>query len=610
VFSVGCAAHSLKLRTPRTKIATFVEDIVFVSSKPNSNSTLIVNKTHPFIPSLEGEKIMKLKWLTFTLLVLLLAACSQVEQAPSDETVEALASYPVYVLKENGVSPDQVKSLLASLGAEPQFAEPNPSVPINFIDTERFMAIPSTITGRGESKEGEGAVVLENFDFNALRRTKAVPLTTALETVQGAFKANGMFPSDVLPLSVVSATARFSKAEVVDAKGTLLFRANLDTHVMLGLKLNLATQIPLMGPGAKVKAVLNPEGRITQLYYGLYGMEEVRQVRIISRTNALTACGKAFAGVDGLVKLATVGAQLVYYVPDATGQLGRLEVAPSYLCTGSTLVGDSKAQLRKVLINAATGRPVYTGELAPGRDRASLSTQSIPRVDVGAEYIGVSQGLGGSQGNANGFVNTMTSKGIPVQFLWGDYAAWEQDFKDPSQGGDDSNWVDDVDMTFYTGHANGDGFTFPGNNDDGFLHYNDAVWGNRDLEWLVIAACGPLQLDSGGLRWWQRWGPAFQGLHQLLGYTNVSWDNTDEGRLMAEKVLGTKILWFTIGARTVRQAWVETATEVQPSSVTWAYMVPYGPNGSSNLNDYFWGRGTTTFDIPNPSGFIHVSGPS
>jgi Family of unknown function (DUF6345) len=554
---------------------------------------------------------MKLKWLTFTLLALLLAACSQVEQPPTDDdtSVEALASYPVYLLKENGVSPDQVKALLAGLGAEPVFAEPDPSVPIAFMDTERFMAIPSKITGRGESKEGEGAVVLENFDFDALRRTRAVSLAQALETVQAAFKANGMFPSDVLPISVVNATAKYSRAEVVDAKGTLLFRANLDTHVMFGLKLNLAIQVPLMGPGAKVKAVLNPEGRVTQLYYGLYGLEEVRQVRIMSRTKALSVCGQAFAGVDGLVKPATVGAQLVYYVPDASGQLGKLEVAPSYLCSGSTLVGDNNAQLRKVLINATTGKPVYTAELAPGRD-TSIRAQSIPRVDVGAEYIGVSQGLGGSQGNANGFVNTMTAKGIPVQFLWGDYSAWERDFKDPNKNGDDSNWVDDVDMTFYTGHANGDGFTFPGNSDDGFLHYNDAAWGNRDLEWLVIAACGPLQLDSGGLRWWQRWGPAFQGLHQLLAYTTVSLDNTDEGRLMAENMMGTQILWFNIGARTVRQSWVETATQVQPSSVTWAYMVPYGPNGSSNLDDYFWGKGTTTFDILSPSGFIHVSGPS
>jgi hypothetical protein len=551
------------------------------------------------------------KWFTFALLVVLLAACSQVEQPATDESVEALASYPVYILRENGVSPDQVKSFLASLGAEPQFAEPDPSVPVSFIDTERFMAIPSKITGRGESKEGEGPVVLETFDFDALKNTKAVPLATALETVQGAFRANGMFPSDVLPLSVVTATAKYSKAEAVDAKGTLLFRANLDTHVMLGLKLNLATQIPLIGPGAKVKAVLNPEGRVTQLYYGLYGMEEVRQVNVLSRAKALTACSKAFAGVDGLIKPATLGAQLVYYVPDATGQLGKLEVAPSYACSGTTLVGDNNARLRKVLINATTGRPLYTGELAPGRDRALLTTQSIPRVDVGAEYIGVSQGLGGSQGNATGFVNTMTSKGVPVQFFWGDYAAWEQDFKDPSKSGDDSDWVDDVDMTFYTGHANGDGFTFPGNNDDDFLHYNDAVWGNRDLEWLVIAACGPLQLESGGLRWWQRWGPAFQGLHQLLGYTTVSWDNTVEGQLMAEKILGTQILWFNIGARSVRQAWVETATQAQnDNNVTWAYMVPFGPNNSSNLDDYFWGRGTTTFDIPNPTGFIHVSGPS
>jgi hypothetical protein len=94
----------------------------------------------------------------------------------------------------------------------------------------------------------------------------------------------------------------------------------------------------------------------------------------------------------------------------------------------------------------------------------------------------------------------MALDGIPTQFHWTNNNAWEQDFKDPTfPGGADSTYVDDVDAVFYGGHANGDGFTFPTSRTDTFLHFNDARWGNRDLEWLGIAACGPLQDVSSGL---------------------------------------------------------------------------------------------------------------
>ncbi|MGL4612148.1 MAG: DUF6345 domain-containing protein [Trueperaceae bacterium] len=554
------------------------------------------------------------KWVIFTLLLLFLAACSQVSEPNqeakdevSDETASAAAvSYPVYLVQDNGVRPEQIKSLLAQFGAESSVAT-DASRAVSFVDTKRFMVIPSQVKERGQSREGEGEVVLETFDFDAFKALQPVSEERALESVQAALKANGLFPSDVLPLITAQARAAFSNAEVVDAKGNVLVQAKLDTHVFFDFKLNLTAPIPLLGPGAKVKAVLNPEGRVTQLYYGLHGLKEIRSVQILPRTRALSACTKAFAGANSNLQPSNVAAQLVYYVPEARDLLGKLEVSPSYACTGTAVLGKSNVTLRKIMINASTGKPLYTGSLGQDRSTPALTTQSIPRVDVGAEYVGVSQGLGGSQDNANGFVTTMTASSIPVQFHWGDYAAWERDFKDPSFSGDDTNWVDDVDMTFYTGHANGNGFTFPSSFDDGFLNYNDALWGDSDLEWLVIAACGPLQLEEGGLRWWQRWGPAFQGLHQLLGYTTVSWDNTVEGQLMAQKILGTS----GEAPRTIRQAWVETATQAQAdNNVIWAYMVPFGSDGSSNLDDYFWGKGTTTFDIALPSGFIHVSGPS
>ena len=240
---------------------------------------------------------------------------------------------------------------------------------------------------------------------------------------------------------------------------------------------------------------------------------------------------------------------------------------------------------------------------------------SIPRIDAGIEWIGNSGGLPGSAVSAAGFVGTMTAFGpVPIQFNWGDLSAWERDFKDPSKGGQDSSYVDDVDLTFYTGHAGDWGWWFSNtNHDDQNLTFNDAFLGDRDLEWLGIAACGPLQLTGSGLQWWQRWGPAFQGLHLLMGYATTSFDNTIEGPNFARYILGIPGLgWLGFGPVTVRQAWAQMAIDAQPSSVTWAEMGVYGPGGVSNWNDYFWGRGPTGPDIPHSqiTGYWRLSGPS
>lgn len=228
--------------------------------------------------------------------------------------------------------------------------------------------------------------------------------------------------------------------------------------------------------------------------------------------------------------------------------------------------------------------------------------QRVDRTDVGVEYIGTSQGLDGSAGNSAGFRNTNIEAGVPVQFYFGDYSAWEDDFKDPTNSGTDSSYVDDVDMVWYTGHASGSGWTFNDGHDDDFLHYDDARYGNRDLEWLVIAACGPLQSSADGLSWAQRWGPAFDGLHMMMGYATVSNDNDREGRLLALNMHGytTDYLFWTetTHAMRLRQAWAVTASDVQPSSVIYAMMGPGRADGVSDYNDYFWGRGGVGPDIP------------
>ena len=111
------------------------------------------------------------------------------------------------------------------------------------------------------------------------------------------------------------------------------------------------------------------------------------------------------------------------------------------------------------------------------------------------------------------------------------------------------------------------------------------------------------QKTVGGQRWWQRWGPSFDGMHLLMGYQTVSGDNDDEGRLVAG---------YALAGRTIRESWIQTAIDVQGSSVVWAVMGPIGPGGWVNYNDHFWGRGSVGPDIRggNLQGWWIIWGPS
>ncbi|MEZ4381921.1 MAG: DUF6345 domain-containing protein [Nannocystaceae bacterium] len=285
------------------------------------------------------------------------------------------------------------------------------------------------------------------------------------------------------------------------------------------------------------------------------------------------------------------------------------EATVEYEVTSREPVDAVHESLRLVVTDAHGVRTeAHTDALVPS---PVWSAPQVPRVggvrDVGVEFVGTCGNLNGSHDNAGGFASKMSADGVNVRFHFGNFSAWESDFKDDDFGGNDDSYVDNTDFVFYTGHANGDGFTFCGENDDTFLRFDEARWGNdHDLEWLVIAACGPLQATSGGRSWSDRWGPSFDRLHLLMAYANVSRDNTTEGRKLATYMTKSSPL-------DVHRAWIQTATDVQPSSVTYAVMGVIGQGYTfPNLGEKFWGHGSVGADVPASSviGYWRISGAS
>ena len=156
---------------------------------------------------------------------------------------------------------------------------------------------------------------------------------------------------------------------------------------------------------------------------------------------------------------------------------------------------------------------------------------------IGPTDVGIEQTVDEwqcAQDSGNGFRDVMNAHGVGVAFDWRGTNAWERDFRDPSLGGDDSNFVDNVDATWYTGHGWPGGFTFKGNNSDTSIVPGDARWGNGDLEWLQLESCQVLADTNGQHDYFARWRQAFDGLHILNGFhTNASCVGGGTGRSFA-----------------------------------------------------------------------------
>lgn len=205
-----------------------------------------------------------------------------------------------------------------------------------------------------------------------------------------------------------------------------------------------------------------------------------------------------------------------------------------------------------------------------------------------------------AQASADGFKAEMAAHGVATQFDWRGHSAWEWDFKDPSLGGGDRYYVDDVDATWYTGHGWSGGFTFKSSVNDTSIVPGDARWGNRDLEWLQLESCQVLRDTSGTYDYFDRWRQAFRGLHILNGFhTNAYCVGGGTGGRFAQYLFPKEFLWWTIRpALRVQQAWAAMAIDKEPSGVVYRSMGLYRmSDGANNMGDYFWGEGPVGPDL-------------
>ncbi|ROP32085.1 DUF6345 domain-containing protein [Couchioplanes caeruleus] len=506
---------------------------------------------------------------------------------------DTAATLPVFAVRSSGLTAAQASGLGKALGIRLARGEDGS---VRYAAEQSFLAVPTKTAGRpGKDEDGQPTTTTV-LDVAALRRLRTIGSSDALRRAAQALATAKLTPRGA------KASARNTTITAVDRRGQTTVSAALDTSVSYSFTL---AGLPYEGPGAKIRIAFDGKGKATALSYSTRTVAQTGSVAVVDAAGAQSRCAEAMAG-----RVRIASATPVYWAPALSAGVRTIE--PSLRCSGFHADG-SRAQIVVVPAALDAQLPEMPPPPAPRPGPDRVTARAYGRADVGSEGTGPCSGLPHTGTNLASFNGQFSSRGIPVEFSWTDQNAWEQDFKDPAFGGDDSDWTDHVDMTYWQGHGSPTGFSFSGcsSNDDTFLSNTDARWGNGDVEWMSLFTCLVLASDSGGQRWWQRWGPAFAGLHQINSFHTVSYHSASHGGTYANYMLRTPFLWWN-KPMPVRSAWAQASIDDQPASVVWASMGPIGPGGAVSMNDYFWGKGAVSPDVPAAAvtGYWYISGGS
>jgi hypothetical protein len=484
--------------------------------------------------------------------------------------------------------------------------------------------------------------------YEALRKAEALPDGGSPEVVHTMFEAFDTKGSPILPAVQLDTRVNYS----FNLAGIPLIGPGAQisaTFEPKGRVSQLVHSARKLKPAGQVQIIPSEEAahRCAELYPGLRGQIRPRLMYYappLSQRNvqALVPCYDCAGTVrTGSGRLANLLEAVVpatddrRFVPTVNLQVqvkGGLVMAeasvagaqPPYAyqwLSSSTVLPDFPDDASKIEYNAAAREPgvypetvkvIVTDENGVQVQASKTVTVIVDQVLLANEHpiqplsfgagrdFGVERAvsdLGGQE--QSGYVNRMDDE-IFKRFNWTGVNSWERDFKDLETWptGLDHSYVDNVDQAFYVGHGSGGGITFESNHDDADLWYTDAAgaWGDADLEWMALLSCQVLREQFEGKFWWERWGPTFDGLHLLLGYQTNARAKTDTAKRFAQYQLGRNFVFVTI-TLPVRAAWCQAKKEEQPNDREAVVMGVIGPNGLSNYNDYFWGKGPVGPDL-------------
>jgi hypothetical protein len=351
-------------------------------------------------------------------------------------------------------------------------------------------------------------------------------------------------------------------------------------------------QLPVTGGGGKFRVAFGEGNSLIGLSGGWRNIAYTQDERpVISRERA----ERKFRQLLPKRRIQCVRSQLAYYAAPAFRDQRLL--VPVWLVDGEVTREGQRCKIRTQIIPATevdtlcepralersiqplkrTAQPLTTRSA-----QARAHTTQPPPFTCGAEWFG--EPGDSFEANKNGFLNGCRAMGGAVKFDRDSNAASEQDFR-----AKDHKFADAVNIVFFTGHANADGWEMQ-KPKQYRLSWNPIdnkppKLGDEALRWLVIGACGPLQDTP--TKAVDRWRRVFNGLHGMLGYGSESFSEVDEGQRFMEHLKD---------GMGVVDAWLRTAVEVQPAKGT-------GGNASGVIATAMYAHGgdhATSKEVFNP----------
>ncbi len=320
----------------------------------------------------------------------------------------------------------------------------------------------------------------------------------------------------------------------------------------------------------------------------------------------------------GTSDVVAVTVEEVDFLPDTTITL-TIAAGAVVLVTSLLLLRRRKGAFALLFLLMMFSAFMFLPVTFAGSDR-STTLQLIPNAptgayddgvkEVGIEWVGMSDSkkpLWNTETNIEGFYAWMNAfGGYSQEFNWGEYSAWEEDFKDASFSGTDTEWIDAVDFVYYQDHGSPNGVSFTSNHDDTWLEFSNLRLGDGDLESIVFDACSPLAWENkNGVNVFDRWAPALQGIHQVLSFATTSQNSATRGTKFALYMTGLSTI---IPSATIVNAWFRATAETEGSDRQAAVFYasksadPFNPQLDDPINDHAYGFGYVSSD-PVPGTF-------
>lgn len=534
------------------------------------------------------------------------------------DNLDTLTRLPVFELAAPNANPDHLLSIASVVG-------PNAKLERDTGKRDQALAFRSGDIVADVDQRSGGVFVADLSKLWNPEVKAEVPNTDQARQIADRF----MDQLKLLPASTEQIRFAFLSSSETGAGQDLpgsLDRRILNRQLSYGPQIQVrneqgqAFSLPVVGGGGQLQVSVGDGGQVVG-YSGVWRQvtRVVELAPVIPRARIL----EAFNAQAGQAKYSDLRASLAYY--SAPAFESQKVLAPVWVVTGTVTVGEDSYPLRQQIIAATQYGPIAPrlervqprpGNLpTPNPERRDETAQRgaldklfnlvLPKAhanayECGTSWVGASQGLPRAADNRRGFLDRCRSGGWTVNFDWGDNNAFESDWRR-----NDDSWVDAADLVFYTGHASPSNWNVV-NPDDTRMSDTEVggasdLYGQNDLEWLIIAACGPHQSNHfvGGVgNAFDRWRSIFDGLHSFLGYGAVTFDTSDEGRRFMELAQSG---WGVV------DAWFRTAQEIQPATNGWA-----APNGTNIFvtamyahsgdhcarNERLWGYGASCSDVP------------